>query len=151
MGDYNDEKQQIPNHLNANSIAFARSLSEDQYNVCIDAQVKRAMNDISLFYVIFTDTEGMKQMLQNGISFKTCFPNYDGDNSIVDVQTFIENQFQKVIDDSNLRIMNKNDQLFRQSSVEINIAKMPIHKRRESLNGSFQKLPSMQRAKTTPT
>merc|ERR1712157_521035 len=91
INDYDDQKQQIPNDLDP--ITVARSLSEEQYNVCIDAQVKRAMNDISLFYVIFTDTEGMKEMLEKGVSFKKCFPNYDGDNSVVDVQSFIEQEF----------------------------------------------------------
>ena len=146
---YDDEKQPIEKNDNIDAVALARSMSEEQYNVCVDNAVKRAVNDISLFYVIFTDTEGLQQMLQSGISFKTCFPEYDGDDSVVDVQAFVENQFRKVIDDSNRRIMQKNDQLIRQSS-HSTLADMPYSKRRESLNGSLQK-PPMSRAKTTPS
>jgi len=94
------------------------------------------MNDISLFYIIFTDTEGMKEMLDNGISFKTCFKDYDGDDSITDVQSFVEMKFQQVMDDSNRRILAKNDNIIRKSS-EFDMADMKPYK--------------LQRAKTTPT
>mmetsp|Transcript_58398 Transcript_58398/g.92822 ORF Transcript_58398/g.92822 Transcript_58398/m.92822 type:complete len:728 (-) Transcript_58398:184-2367(-) len=109
-----DEKAQndvMPDHM-----ALVRSISQEEYNTCIDHQVKRAINDISLFYIIFSDTEGLEQMLKEGISFKTCFPDYDGDNSVVDVHQFIEQKFQKVVEESNQRTAAKNGQVFKKRS-----------------------------------
>jgi len=77
---------------------------DDIDDMCIDASVKRAVNNVSLFYVLFTDTEGLQQMLQNGVSFKVCFPDYDGDDSVEDVQQFIQSKFQQIVDDANARM-----------------------------------------------
>eukprot|EP01083_Nonionella_stella_P029947 82260_1 len=97
-------------------IAFARQVSQEEYNICVDHQVKRAINDISLFYIIFTDTEGLEQMLKGGASFKECFDDYKGDNSVIDVQNFVEGKFRAIIDAANQRTKDKNKKLFRSNS-----------------------------------
>jgi len=112
-----DEKNGNEENEYLDPMAFARSISMEEYNVCIDNQVKRAMDGISLFYIIFTDIQGMQQMLNEGISLKTCFKDYDGDDSILDVQNFIQQKFENVINESNKRNisapnpnLNKNEQ-----------------------------------------
>ena len=144
----NDDDDKKVNNYNNNNLmnigdpmALARSISQEEYNVCIDNQVKKAMNDIGLFYIIFSDTEGLKQMLEKGISFKSCFNDYNGDNSITDVLSFIENKFRSIIDESNIRTLAKNGKLIKQNSASSIISdnvKTPYLMRTGSNNNKYE-------------